>query len=100
MPNITNNNKVPLAKVSLRKWYKTREGFPVRLWCIDPKMRMELPVKGHILTRTADNKVEILNGTWTRVGKWPEQPAVDHRKDLVQITEQDWNDLTEALRLL
>lgn len=83
--------------ITLRKWYRTREGDPVKLWCLDPHTNRPFPVKGHILTRNQHNRKEILNGTWTRIGWWPRNDNIKHPRDLIEIRQEEWELLTVKL---
>lgn len=85
--------------ISLRKWYSTRAGKPVEIWCIDPKKRMSFSVKGHLLTKTVQGTTKVLDGAWTRTGKWPRNDTRNHPMDLIEVTEQEWKSLTESFNL-
>jgi hypothetical protein len=67
--------------ISMDKKYKTREGKPVRLLCVD-RLDSLRPIVGLVMD---DDKEEIL-GTWTQEGKWGKSQSDNN---LVEVTEWD-----------
>lgn len=77
-----------LKNINLRKWYMTRSGNAVDLWCVDPAHSRSFPVKGHILSEG-----KRFPGSWTRKGRWPQNvQQANHSDDLIEITEAKWNE--------